>query len=266
MTQTATPWHARLALILALLLPLYFVASALGTKFGVWSWQFGLGTMLFQWAPFVIGAVALVAIISLIVCLVKPPRDGWGKALLALAVPAVIIGAVMNIQSKAADIPAIHDVTTSPDNPPQFSEGWIQRRVNAGDTNPLLDYAKPLNQSEMYQGERFGELGPKTLAEINADSYGDLTPLPIGNSTPAQAQEAVLSAMRSMGATETDTVGGMVFGTFSTFWYGFEDDVVARIEGGQIDFRSVSRVGVSDLGKNAERIRELRAKTAERLQ
>ncbi len=241
------------------------MASALGTKFGVWGWQFGLGTMLFEWGPFVIGTVALIAIISLIVCLVKPPRDGWGKALLALLVPVAIVGALAMLQSNAAEIPAIHDVTTSPDNPPQFSEGWIQRRANAGESNPLLDYTKPLNQSEMYQGERFGELGAKTLAEINAESYSDLAPLPIGNSTPEQAQQAILDAMRSIGAIETDAFEGRVEGTFTTFWFGFEDDVVARIADGQIDFRSVSRVGVSDLGKNAERIRELRAATQARL-
>ncbi|WP_394728586.1 DUF1499 domain-containing protein [Altererythrobacter sp. GH1-8] len=264
MTKTETPWHARLALILALLLPLYLMAAALGTKFGIWGWQFGLGKMLFQWGPFVIGSVALIALISLIVCLVKPPRNGWGKALIALAVPAVIVGAVLNLQSKNADIPAIHDVTTAPGNPPAFSEGWMQRRENFG-ANPLLDYAAPLNQSEMYQGERFGELGEKSLAEINADSYGDLEPLPLGDNSTEQAIQAVLGAMQAMGAIETDTVENGVYGTFETFWFGFKDDVAVRIADGQIDFRSVSRVGISDIGKNASRIRELRAKTAERL-
>lgn len=264
MARTASPWHARYALILALLLPLYLMAAALGTKFGIWGWQFGLGTMLFTWGPFVIGGVALIALISLIVCLVKPPRDGWKKALLALAVPAVIIGGLAYVRGQAAEIPAIHDVTTAPANPPQFSEGWVQRRENFG-SNPLLDYAQPLNQSEMYQGERFAELGGQSLAEINAESYGDLAPLPLGDASPARAQEAVLGAMKSLGATETDAVGGAVYGTFETFWFGFKDDVAVRIADGQIDFRSVSRVGVSDLGKNASRIRELRAATEARL-
>ena len=264
MASTSSPWHARWALILAMLLPLYILAAAVGTKFGWWGWQFGLGTMLFKWGPFVIGGVALIAVISLIACLLKPPRVGWGKALFALLIPGIIVGAVVNLQSKTAEIPAIHDVTTAPDNPPAFSEGWAQRRVNAG-SNALLDYAEPLNQSEMYQDDRFSELGTKSLAEINAESYSDLEPLPLGDNTPQQASDAVLGAMRSMGAIETDAISGQVFGTFETFWFGFQDDVAVRIADGQIDFRSVSRVGISDIGKNAERIRELRAATAARL-
>jgi uncharacterized protein (DUF1499 family) len=53
----------------------------------------------------------------------------------------------------------------------------------------------------------------------------------------------------------------MVEGVAETFWFGFKDDVVARVGDSQIDFRSVSRVGVSDLGANAARIAELRQRT-----
>ncbi|HIB54840.1 MAG TPA: DUF1499 domain-containing protein, partial [Nitrospirales bacterium] len=42
-------------------------------------------------------------------------------------------------------------------------------------------------------------------------------------------------------------------------WFGFKDDVVIRIVssngGSRVDVRSVSRVGRSDVGSNAERIR-----------
>ena len=43
-------------------------------------------------------------------------------------------------------------------------------------------------------------------------------------------------------------------------WFGFRDDVIVRItpagNGSRVDVRSVSRVGRSDLGANARRIRE----------
>jgi len=43
-------------------------------------------------------------------------------------------------------------------------------------------------------------------------------------------------------------------------WFGFQDDIVVRIKadgsGSRIDIRSKSRVGNSDLGANAQRIRE----------
>ncbi|MCZ6645634.1 MAG: DUF1499 domain-containing protein, partial [SAR324 cluster bacterium] len=46
-------------------------------------------------------------------------------------------------------------------------------------------------------------------------------------------------------------------------WFGFKDDVVVRITpvkgGSRLDMRSVSRVGRSDVGANAARIRKFLA-------
>lgn len=56
-----------------------------------------------------------------------------------------------------------------------------------------------------------------------------------------------------------DAATGRIEATDTTFWYGFKDDIVIRIEAegeaSRIDIRSVSRVGKSDVGKNAARIR-----------
>ena len=37
---------ARIALTLSLLVPVWFMAAALGAKFGLWSWRVGLGVMI----------------------------------------------------------------------------------------------------------------------------------------------------------------------------------------------------------------------------
>jgi uncharacterized protein (DUF1499 family) len=56
-----------------------------------------------------------------------------------------------------------------------------------------------------------------------------------------------------------DAAAGRIEATDTTFWFGFKDDVVIRVEadgaGSRIDVRSVSRVGVGDVGANARRIR-----------
>jgi uncharacterized protein (DUF1499 family) len=56
-----------------------------------------------------------------------------------------------------------------------------------------------------------------------------------------------------------DAPAGRIEATATTRWFGFKDDVVVRIEpageGSRIDVRSVSRVGGSDVGTNAKRIR-----------
>jgi uncharacterized protein (DUF1499 family) len=69
--------------------------------------------------------------------------------------------------------------------------------------------------------------------------------------------------MAAMGLTDirTDSEIGIVEGVANSFWFGFKDDVVARVGDSQIDFRSVSRVGISDLGANTARIIKLRAQT-----
>ena len=63
----------------------------------------------------------------------------------------------------------------------------------------------------------------------------------------------------------TDAGAGRVEGVAETFWFGFKDDVVVRVGESAIDFRSVSRVGVSDLGANAARIAKLREAVAAKL-
>jgi uncharacterized protein (DUF1499 family) len=56
-----------------------------------------------------------------------------------------------------------------------------------------------------------------------------------------------------------DSAAGRIEATATTRWFGFKDDVVVRIRpdaaGSRVDVRSVSRVGRSDVGANAERIR-----------
>ena len=59
---------------------------------------------------------------------------------------------------------------------------------------------------------------------------------------------------------------GRIEATATTFWFGFKDDVVVRIVpapgGSRVDVRSVSRVGVSDVGANAKRVRDFLQKLA----
>jgi uncharacterized protein (DUF1499 family) len=66
---------------------------------------------------------------------------------------------------------------------------------------------------------------------------------------------------------------GRIEGTDTTTWFGFKDDVVIRIStdgsgsgsGSRVDIRSKSRVGGSDVGANAERIRDYLAALKVRL-
>ena len=62
---------------------------------------------------------------------------------------------------------------------------------------------------------------------------------------------------------------GRLEATATTPWFGFKDDVVVRLTpagtGSRVDVRSKSRVGRSDLGANAKRIRAFLAELSARL-
>jgi uncharacterized protein (DUF1499 family) len=67
----------------------------------------------------------------------------------------------------------------------------------------------------------------------------------------------------------SDKTLGLIEAYDTTTFFGFVDDVVIRIQSdGQmtvLDARSKSRVGISDIGKNAERLNALIAGVAKNL-
>ncbi|MBU3919983.1 MAG: DUF1499 domain-containing protein, partial [Alphaproteobacteria bacterium] len=74
---------------------------------------------------------------------------------------------------------------------------------------------------------------------------------------------AALAAVESKGWTVVlaEPEEGRIEATETSYWFGFKDDIMIRVrseEGGvRIDVRSASRVGLSDLGANAKRVRDL---------
>jgi uncharacterized protein (DUF1499 family) len=69
--------------------------------------------------------------------------------------------------------------------------------------------------------------------------------------------------------TDASPMEGRLEASHTSFWYGFTDDMVVRItetpEGIRVDVRSKSRVGRSDLGQNAKRIRAFLAQFKQEL-
>ena len=257
------PWHSKLVIALLIFLPLYFMVAALGTKVGLWSWVTGLVGMTFTAGVFVMGIVGVVALVSLIIGLIKKPRRKIVIAIAAIGVlmPAAMFAAFASTSGTAEANP-IHDVATDTANPPAFSAETMRVRAQS-EANPLSDYQLPLGEIELYAGSA-PELAIKSHAQIINDTYADLSPLPLGGASKSDAVAAVAAAMGNMGMSniQADAETGRVEGVAETFWFGFKDDVVARVGEQQIDFRSVSRVGRSDLGANAERIAELRERVA----
>ena len=261
--MTNLPRHTKILLVLLALLPLWFAIAALGTKIGLWSWKFGLMTMTFSGGMILLGLVALAALVSLVMAVrAKPRRKGLvAVGILGLLVPAAAFVMFMAAGAKAKDNP-IHDIATDTGNPPAFSAETMAAREAAG-ANPLDDYQTPLGQIDLYKERVSPELAVKSHAQIITDRPDRPAPLPLGGASKAEGVAAVAAAMGAAGLEDirSDPATGIVEGTAETFWFGFKDDVVARVGDAQIDFRSASRVGVSDLGANTARIIDLRART-----
>lgn len=260
--MTNLPWHTKILLALLAFLPVYFGIAALGTNFGLWSWQTGLLSLTMGGGVILLGIVAVAAVVSLIMALIaKPRRNGLlATAIIGLLIPGAVFVMFTAARGTAAENP-IHDIATDTANPPAFSAETMAARAEA-EANPLSDYQTPLGQLELYK-DVGPELAVKSHAQIITDRKDRPAPLPLGGASKAEGVAAVAAAMGAMGLKDirTDADVGTVEGVAETFWFGFKDDVVARVGDSQIDFRSVSRVGRSDLGANTARIIDLRGRT-----
>jgi fatty-acyl-CoA synthase len=261
---------ARLTLILALLLPVYFAGAALGARFGLLAWQLSLGTLIVQWGPRLIIGVLVLAVVALIATALKSPRKGWRSATVAVLIPLVALGYLVWVRGQAEGIPPIHDVSTRPSDPPVYSSALMAERARSPDTNPVVSLTVPMSTLDKYQGPRFAEIADRTLGEVAAEAYPEVKPL-ITAATPAAAWAAALAEAQAQGWTlvSQDPVAGTLDATATTFWFGFRDDVAVRVRpegaGAVIDVRSTSRVGLSDLGANAARIEAYLAGVESRL-
>ena len=77
------------ALAVSIFTVLWFAIAALGTKFGLWPWQVGLGQMTIGIGPGIAMVALGLAIVSQIIALIKAPR----KQAFILALAATLIGA-----------------------------------------------------------------------------------------------------------------------------------------------------------------------------
>lgn len=262
-------WMDRLpqyALWLALAVLAWFAIAAFAPKFGLLPWQAGLGFMVMAAGPVLIGVSLLLALVALVLALLRRPRGAWWKAALALAIPVVLGATLLQLSAIAARVPPIHDVATDVIDPPQFSARTMALRQSV-DANPLNPYGTPLGQLPAWRGRVQGEQAIKTHADLIGQHFGDLQPIPTGGFSQAQALDAVVAAMADIGLDDIrrDPQLGIVEGVAETVAFGFRDDVVVRVRQGRIDMRSVSRVGLSDLGYNAARLEELGEAIRERL-
>lgn len=223
--------------ILALIAGFMLLLAGGGYRLG-W-WDFRPGLTIFRWAAYGGLAAAVLSLLGGIMTRPGSARRGFSLAMIGLIVGLVVTWIPWQWGRTAQRVPMIHDITTDTETPPVFV-AILPLRAGAPNS---ADYG-----------------GPEVAAQQRA-GYPDLEPLTL-QVPNAQAFTRALTVAREMGweIVASEANEGRIEATATTFWFGFKDDVVIRVTpagtGSRIDVRSVSRVGRSDVGANAQRITE----------
>lgn len=242
-----TNWMAWTALLIALASGLVLVVAGPGYRLG-W-WELGTAFDQFRWAAWGGIAAGIAGVLALVARVRFPVKGALWRSILAVLLAIAVVGVPWYWRAKATSVPPIHDITTDTGNPPGF-EAILPLREDA--PNPA-------------------EYGGEEIARQQAEAYPDLDTQAF-TAVPDAVFRAARAAAGDMGweVVAADPDAGRIEAVATTTWFGFKDDVVIRVSdaqgGTEVDVRSVSRVGRSDVGANAERIRAFQERLANRLE
>lgn len=218
-------WGGYLSIALLILL----LVSVATIRAGMWQ----QGLVLY--ALCAVGAALTLAIFLL--CMALPSFAKLRRPLLARSL-LVLPGTLLFLSIVGGDKhPSIHDITTDVTDPPVFVM-----------TSEIRD--KTANSLELDQ---------ETIA-LQLTAYPDISSVRSPLSfEQAYAQAEKVAAKLDWDITRADPVAGEIEAVDTTKIMAFKDDIIVRVRrvdnGSVIDLRSASRVGRSDMGANAARIR-----------
>jgi hypothetical protein len=241
---------ARLLTRIAVLLCIGAVAAALVGAIGAGqgAWPFRPVFTVLRYAFFAAGAGIVLAIVALVLA---RRRRVAGLMLPNLVAIVVALGFVLflgNLVRTAKSVPAIHDVSTNLDDVPQFS----RLAVRADNLENIPDMDRP----------ELKAMPPEARWKaVHRQGYGDLRTVRLAASVADTIRKAeALARQRGWEIARVDTAAGVLEATDTSMFFRFKDDVVVRARpapggGTMVDMRSISRVGGSDVGVNAKRVR-----------
>jgi hypothetical protein len=240
-------WLAALALCLT---------AAFGTRLGFWRYEMGFEVL---YPGVAIGAIAALAGAAwLAMALRNNDSRGWRPGFAGLIGAAILLYFPLSAEWRSLYAPPIHDISTDTGDAPKFEA--------------LLALRKGAPNGPEYDGSKHVVIKGKvtTVAELQKLAYPDIIPLgellnPHGD--PKVHPKSILfwrafEAAKHMGwrIVAFDEARGRIEATDTTWWFGFTDDIVVRVEkagalGARLDIRSKSRIGTPDYGRNAARVR-----------
>jgi len=225
---------ARILIYFSMATAAVFILSGYGYQWGIW--EMGTGFMLLRYSAYTAIGLTIISIPAVWFLREKGFR-AISYAVISLVLMGSATGTALYWQQQARSVPAIHDITTDLENPPDFV-AMIRLREDA--PNP-----------PEYAGEE--------TAAAQRGAYAHIEPLYIQRDLQEVMDEAVLLVIsRGWDLVAINRNEGRIEATEKLAWFGFKDDVVLRFtetdRGTRVDMRSKSRIGRSDVGVNAKRI------------
>ena len=260
------------ALAASIFTVIWFAVAAIGTKFGLWPWQVGLGQMTIGIGQMIAMFALGLAVVSQIIALIKAPRkQAFIVALGATLIAAFCMFRLAGLGAQATSLPPLHDIQTDWADPIQYSAPLMAAREAQGETNPVLDAPTVIDGADARWPGTGGRLVSEVQEEAEAKESGKRTVYPTLESlyfsqSPTEVAAVAEQIIKKRGweivsSGPTGREAGdevQIDATATSGWFGFKDDVAVRIspvEGAvKVDIRSTSRVGLSDLGANSTRV------------
>lgn len=241
---------ALLALIAGVGLGAYALFASLGVWFGMWDFRAGFDMLRTvnasaDWVAWI--CLAVTVIIFIAARRFVPARASRLATFAAIGTVAAALAYIVPETYRAPEgTPPIHDITTDTVNPPQFV-AVAPLRANA--PNSVI-YGDQPNWDAV------------RMAAAQREAYPDIVPQ-VYTESKEEIFNRALAAVDTLGweLVDQNLAEGRIEATDTTFWFRFKDDVIILISedpmGTVLQARSKSRVGGSDIGKNAARLRAL---------
>ena len=228
-------------------------AYALFASLGVWMgmWNFGTGFNMLRnvnasadWVAW-LGLAVTIVVFSGARRLAMPSTLRLTTIAAIGAFAAMLAYVVPETFRPPEGTPPIHDITTDTVNPPEY----IAIAPLRADAPNNMVYGEQANWDKA------------RMSAAQQEAYPDIVPQEFSESKEVVFERA-LAAANSLGweIVDQNLTTGRIEATDTTFWFRFKDDVVIVVtptaQGSVLNARSLSRVGTSDVGKNAARLRE----------
>ncbi|HLY05692.1 MAG TPA: DUF1499 domain-containing protein [Rhizomicrobium sp.] len=228
------------------------LVAGIGTRLTLWNPAFGQFGV-FPYSLYLAVAALVLGLVWAVSAFASGSGDGARYGVGAILASLIIFWIPARdfwMAEVVHSIPPINDISTDSEHAPEFLQ---PAEIGRAATRVGYDGMRRIK----FEGRSYAEEALQRLY------YGDIKPVWQLGTTAKKLYKRALSAARQMGWRIVDVApdghGGRIQASDTTTLFGVTDDIVIRVEpagiGARLDIRSRSRDSVSDLGRNAARIR-----------